>query len=51
LSKLTEQAFLEEEPIQLKVVQTLVALATTLEIHDGQLSEVHWFKLSSKVLP
>ena len=36
-------AFTPEEAIQLKVLQALVALASTLEIHDKQLSDVRNF--------
>jgi hypothetical protein len=41
MSRLSAQVTSTEESIQLKVLQALVAIATTLDLHDQQLGEVY----------
>ena len=40
MTRLSSQITNPEETIQLKVLQALVAIATTLDLHDQQLGEV-----------
>ncbi len=43
MQRLSAQTVHSEETIQLKVLQALVAIATTLDLHDQQLGEVIFF--------